>query len=529
MTDIWPDILRVALLGSERVALRPDTLETLATLGLSANAPSGDPSAAETTPPDQGDSAGFILRASFAAYQARRAGYLPIDLSAAPTLAAPPEDLSVCSESAMRALEHILNHERRILPEFIHYLHAAQQRLPEEGLPVLLNLGRKQPELWPALRRIIGERGEWLAAQNPNWHYILPNYDIKTWHTGSPSERITLLQHWRHVDPSVALELLTATWEEEAIPDKLDFLKVFRIHLSDEDLPLLHRAAQHPRQEVRIAAHDLITQIPNAPYTQRLLTRLTELLTLKRTLTGRKLDIQLPEEDDKALLKDFRPSHNLIESGERGLLLARLIEAAPLDPLCAHYGCTPLQWIHLYWHSEWQPLLMQALIYAIRRQANTAWAGRLMEFWIIDQQKEIAADRYDYQPLLDTCTPEQFDRVCSHAFAKLTIPPAKGGFLETWMSHHTEPWGAAWSRQWAIHFRNWYLSGKEMHHLFSYTRVLNHIAYYLDPEASIPILQPLLESDPHHTQAVGHSALATLLRPLHFRANMRRSLTPSPQ
>lgn len=526
MNNLLPDILRVALLGSERVNLNPKTQEALTALGLSANAPSGDASAAATSFPQAGDSAGYVLQAGFLAYQAQRAGYIPLSLPDVQPQMAPPEDLPACNEEAMRALDYLLHTAPRMLPEFIQFLEAGQQRIHENYLPTLLNLGRQQSELWPSLRRIIGERGEWLAAQNPDWHYLLPDYNTQTWQTGERAQRIALLQHWRHVDPSVALELLTATWQQEAPSDKVDFLKVLNINLSDDDLPLLQRAAQSSRQEVRRMAHHLITKIPNAPYTQHLFQRLTELLSVKRTLRGAKLDVKLPNDSDKALLNNFHPKQSHIQSGQRGLLLARLIQAAPLDQLAAHYDCTAIQWIKLCHNSEWRALLMQAMIYAIRRQANTAWAGRLAEFWLIDQKDNGDSAAHDCGPLLDTCTPAQFNRLCAQAIVMRITPPLKGRLLDVWMRHYTQPWDEAWSRQWATHYRNWLVSGKEAHLSFSYQGVLQHIAYYIHPEASIPILQDALKTEVTPSNSLMHRMIESLLELLHFRANMRRSLIP---
>lgn len=520
MTDLWNDLLRAALLGSERVPLSTDQRQQLLQLGLSANAQPAAPATSRLAD----DEAATLLQAGFGLQQMQRAGYMPPILPPPASHPAPEEDHPVCSPRAVQVLHLILQAHRPLLSEYVTHLTQAQQRLPEELLPLVLEIGSTKPELWPALRRIVGERGEWLAAQNPDWHYLLVNYDPDSWQTGTRPQRLSLLQHWRRIDPDAALQMLSDTWDTESTTDKLAFLKALRIHLNASDLPLLEQAAQHSRQEVRLMAHHLLTQIPEAAYTQQLFQRLITLLTLKRGLLRQSLTVQLPNDTDKILLQDFKPKDLPNEGGERGALLARLILAAPLDQLAAHYGCTPKQWLKLCWQSDWRTLLTQATFYAIRRQANAEWAEAAQRFWMNEVQLSPHADALDVTPLLAVSTPAAFDRLCSEALASSTnwLPETHIAFQ--WMLRHQAHWSKALSQVWAQHLLHILKHNPAFWSGMHYRSLIDHAAYYIEPTIALRYLDGPLDA-PRQTLSYWQPILDQFTNTLHLRSNMHRSFT----
>ncbi len=60
---------------------------------------------------------------------------------------------------------------REVLPEWLAAMRRAGKRVPEEHLPALLDHGRAEPSLRAMIVAVLGRRGEWLAAQNPDWSY----------------------------------------------------------------------------------------------------------------------------------------------------------------------------------------------------------------------------------------------------------------------------------------------------------------------------------------------------------------------
>ncbi|MFN7623405.1 MAG: DUF5691 domain-containing protein, partial [Acidobacteriota bacterium] len=107
---------------------------------------------------------------------ARRAGYLATRV-ASPAMIAPSPgaattaDRPVCRPAAAARLVTILATRRRLLPEWLALLDAARGLIPPGLLPEMLELGAAQPPLQPLLRRLVGERGRWLAGLEQRWNW----------------------------------------------------------------------------------------------------------------------------------------------------------------------------------------------------------------------------------------------------------------------------------------------------------------------------------------------------------------------
>jgi hypothetical protein len=59
------------------------------------------------------------------------------------------------------------------LPEWLSLMDEAELRLPEESLPRMLELGARRSALRSLIAPVLGGRGEWLAALNPRWRWVL--------------------------------------------------------------------------------------------------------------------------------------------------------------------------------------------------------------------------------------------------------------------------------------------------------------------------------------------------------------------
>ena len=87
---------------------------------------------------------------------------------------AQPEQLPLCSEQAALLLETLLVWQYQpLLPEALERLQASQRRVPYRLLPRLLQYGSKHKAPRTALLAAMGERGHWLAQQNPEWKWAL--------------------------------------------------------------------------------------------------------------------------------------------------------------------------------------------------------------------------------------------------------------------------------------------------------------------------------------------------------------------
>src|SRR5215475_8381913 len=212
--SLWNEITNIALIGCERKPLslnrREDKLG-----GLLAQL-------------DQSDREGALLGAAAVVSLYGRAGSLPSKDARPSPEACEPDDAPRCGgRSAVRLAMMLRGDYQRLAPEWLAKVAAAGKRAPEELLPPLLELGRMQDDLREAILPVLGARGRWLAAQNPDWDYAAGGLDETLWEAGGRERRLSFLAEMRRRDAARARELLASSWEQESPKDRADFLPVF--------------------------------------------------------------------------------------------------------------------------------------------------------------------------------------------------------------------------------------------------------------------------------------------------------------
>lgn len=154
LPEKWPALLTSAMLGLDRRPLDAP----LDNAGLFAQIDTDDSSHT------------FLLGAAVASLQ-RRAGQQP---TTAPALipAAPPETRLRCSARAAFYLDETMRRGIRLLTEWLVHVGRRGQRVPHVLLPPLFDMATDWKHLSPGVAQVGGERGRWLAGQNPRWAHI---------------------------------------------------------------------------------------------------------------------------------------------------------------------------------------------------------------------------------------------------------------------------------------------------------------------------------------------------------------------
>jgi len=134
------------------------------------------------------------------------------------------------------------------------------------------------------------------------------------WETGSRPARLLLLAELRGSAPALARSLLESTWATERADDRAAFLATLARGLSIDDQPLLESALDDRSKEVRRAAAELLTSLPDSRRAQRMLARALPLLAWvpaeKPRMLGlrqrqpAKLEIVLPDVCDQPMIRD---------------------------------------------------------------------------------------------------------------------------------------------------------------------------------------------------------------------------------
>ena len=419
----WDDILATAVIGTEqrelKLAARGDELGSL--LGQI----------------EQTDREGSLLSAASVVALYRTAGAAPPAATQPLPEACIQDETRRASAASGQQLALMLDGEfSEILTEWLVAMNKAHKRVPEEHLPALLDRGQAETSLRRMIVSVIGRRGEWLAAQNPDWLYATQRDEKELWETGSREERLLLLEHLRATDPAKARELLATTWAQESARDRVAFLG----KLADAADEVFLNEALHDRSvEVRRAARPLLASLPNSDFSRRLQELAKQVLSYKKPLIGKaRIEVTLPE-DPVAWLKannieiDSPPSKATQSVGPKAWALKELISLIPVAHWSKLWQKTPLEIIRAGDESEWRESFVLGFVAAARRDRDPDWIEALVRFTSADPQ---------HPPLLDLAAYLPAARLEALIMAALAAEPAASSAFQVLMLHRN-----AWSDQ----------------------------------------------------------------------------------
>ena len=191
----------------------------------------------------------------------------------------PADDVPECGPEPAARLRRMLGGEMAgQIDEWLGLLTASGQRLPDEALVDVFDLGRREKDLRPLLRPVLGSRGRWLSARNPDaWGYIggeADRADPETvWQTGTRADRLVSLRSLRQMDPEKARSLVTATWASDPADERAAIVEALVEGLSMADEPFLEAALDDRGKTVRRAAAELLPRLPGSRLAQRMAER----------------------------------------------------------------------------------------------------------------------------------------------------------------------------------------------------------------------------------------------------------------
>ena len=415
----WRELVTCALLGTERQA--PSVAGDAGALGQVLGRL------------DEGDREGALLRAAGVMGLWRRAGQkLAIDHQPLPP-PCQPDTAPDCGPLARQHLALLLQGQNtELLPEWLATLGAAGRRAPEDCLPALLDAGAKQTALRPALLPVLGRRGCWLARHNPAWSYAVEATDETVWQTGRFEERLALLRQLRAARPERGRELLAATWSEELVRHRREFIQALVAGLNPADEPLLETVLDDRNREVARAAADLLARLPQSRLSRELTARALKLLRFQPAglLKRDRLEADLPE-DESALRRDgiADPPPNA-QLGEKAWRLSQIVAATPPTIWNREWGRTPAEILAASRDGEWRQALLDGWVLATLRHRDADWAEALLPLYP-DHDTRTAA-------LAEVLPPARFE-----AYLLILMRESSGGGRATALvvlSHVKRPW-----------------------------------------------------------------------------------------
>jgi hypothetical protein len=329
---------------------------------------------------------------------------------------------------------------------------AQHQRLVPPGLLVEALHNESFRQHSPENLTLLGERGRWLAQQNPDWHAVLaPQHlaeDLGAWETGTLTQRKRFMRQLHQTDAAQARQLLRATLPAEPAATQAALLAELAPTVAAADAVFLAPYLSSKSKEVRQTVVPLLVRLPQSELQERLWQRAVPFLGLKRPLLGRlTLHVTLPESWDKSWQADgIEQKTTSIEGGERAGWLGQLLSLLPPSRWTAYLGVSAEELLDLAADSEWHTLLLRAWARATYLHQDKAFAASLLlrhftqPNLLAQQQVTHLASLLHEEEML--------------ALLRSQLPPRTSelpGFLPELLTHIAAPWPAD-VVQAALHF-----------------------------------------------------------------------------
>ncbi|MDX2241878.1 MAG: DUF5691 domain-containing protein [Leptolyngbyaceae cyanobacterium bins.302] len=397
----WQAIASAALIGTERQPFQPPIAPgKLGQVLAQLSAPSSEAA---------------LLAAAATVSIHQRVGGLPETRPIASASACSIADAPRCHPRAVRCLHQILQGQYpQLLNEWLELAAIAGQRVPEMDLPALLDKGRQQRELRSAILAVLGQRGRWLAAQNPDWSYAVALSTDEDWETGTTAARLMFLQDVRSQDPDRARALLQSSWSQEAASDRAKFLETLHTGLSLADEPFLEEVLSDRSKEVRRIAVDLLANLPDSRFCQQVTEHTCRYLSLDRN-QELSLQVQLPDHLDNSLIQlglELKPSSAVNSKlGEKAWWLLQMIGATPLNTWIDRWQMTPQEIVQLTKSHDWQTVVLDGFAWAAKRQSKDEWLEAIFKLYFAGHAsfRDAALINLSVEDLFNTISPDRRD------------------------------------------------------------------------------------------------------------------------
>jgi hypothetical protein len=385
--DAWAQVRAAALLGTGR---RP-----VEGAPVAAGVPVGDRVGGVAGVLGAGEARLLDLAALGGA--ARRAGLRPTRLTAPPP-PAPTDDRPAAPTPAAQLLDVLLGPaplaaapREELVALWCTTCGESGYRLPESSLVALLTAATGRRRLRPAAVAVLGARGMWLAAANPDWSWAAeaaagagPPRDPQDWARRPAAERVGVLADLRSTDPAAARDLIEATWARDPATARRDHLAVLAESLGPADEPLVESALDDRAVSVRQVAAGLLDGLPHSARAGRMARRLEPLITATGRLRAN-LVVARPEptavawNDDAARRDGLAPPARRTGAASRDRRLEDAVAGAPFDLWTGATGGEPQRVVALLADSD-EPTaadVLAGLRRAARARHDGEWATAL--------------------------------------------------------------------------------------------------------------------------------------------------------
>ncbi len=362
----------------------------LGTRGGTARAAVMPEDVASVLPSEAADADERLLDSAAAMTLYARAGVIPREGIELPSPAG-TDQWTACTPVAAAILARICEEAMHpLLLEWLEFAARAERRPPHWMLPKLLDAAAGRRALRVPVSAIIDERGRWLTQFNLKWQFTGAGDQppVERWQLGNRQQRGEALREVRACDPALARELLARTWGEDAAELRVEWIECLLVNLSDADEPFLESCFEDRSVRVREAAANLLCRLPESRFAQRMVARVSPLVTFRIGAAGSVLkltrgkkaswNVALPEACDKGMLRDGVSEKPGSSMGPKQWWLQQLIGFVPLDHWTRSTGANAAELVGAN-GGEFAAVLTHGWLAALARRPIAEWIEPLMD------------------------------------------------------------------------------------------------------------------------------------------------------
>ena len=318
---------------------------------------------------------------------------------------AQPDTQVCCSTHISAHLRVGLEQYPQAVEELLNLIADLNQRVSAPLLPAILRYGEKYAYSQPSVEAVLGNRGRWLAAQNPDWQYVrqaesttspdtVSESDVARWRysagvalpshweSGNKKQRLTAITQWRQVDPAGAREAIAASWKSENWRTRESAVQTFHINLTMSDEPFLEAALSDRAVGVQRSAIACLEKLPESRLCQRMTKRVQNFVRITTTETDFTVEITLPETFDVDWKKDGIEETSADRLSDQASWVAQMLSKTPLNVWESAFENSQAVFAHPKITERDRLILLTGWSRAVCNQKNTQlakeWVPRLL-------------------------------------------------------------------------------------------------------------------------------------------------------
>lgn len=468
---MWEELIKTTLLGTERTEISENLRSFLEACKL---------------PPVTSEEAQLLeLLSIYAPMKKASVEDLKLELKKPQKIARE----KTCSPKAARSLNAMLGGiYADALPEFFGLLSQKKMTLPPSSLPGLFEKSLTNPIFWNQVQPVLGNSGEWLLYQNPDWDLLWSSEGEVDWQTASKAKRIRFLTQTRaSKNPADVIKKLDSTWSQEDWKTKVDFLKELKNGLSEKDEAFLEKCLKEKRKEVRQQAADLLIKIPES----RLSTLLYNFVENSFFLKNGTLEVKFPEEIEEQFtpLLDFSNSKGTkkkidLKNGLIANSFGQLFSKIPAEKWEENFERSPAEVLKLFLRSNQKELLIENLVYGLKENHSERWAANLLNLWVAGTHN-LNFKAWKISELVQTISAEAFNKIALLHLGENEALRGEHSILLKFLQASTQDWGDDLARRVLLPLKKHIsqLQGFDWS-AWHYKEILKIAAYRISPEFS---------------------------------------------